>query len=152
VEVLVTNPPVVPRVARNVVDEHRQLRSLLAQVEDAFARPVPHAASGPDVVAARLDTLRGPLGAHFDEEERAHLFEEIEELSPEQAPVCERLRTEHRGLIRRLDALRTASPEARRGPTWVRDVRALLADLARHEARESEVLMRALDGGTPAAD
>ncbi|HXK08722.1 MAG TPA: hemerythrin domain-containing protein [Vicinamibacteria bacterium] len=144
--------PVVPRVARNVVDEHRRLRALLAQVEEAFARAVPHAASGPDVVAARLDTLRGPLGAHFDEEERAQLFEEIEELSPEQAPVCARLRGEHSGLIRRLDSLRTESPEARREPRWVRDVRVLLEDLARHEARETDLLRRALDGATGAGD
>jgi hypothetical protein len=92
------------------------------------------------------------LGAHFEEEERARFFEEIEELSPEQAPVCARLRGEHEGLIRRLDSLRTASPESRRGPTWGRDVRALLDDLARHEARENDLLTRALDGSTPAAD
>jgi len=142
----------VPRVARDVFDEHRRLRALLAQVEEAFARAVPRAASGPDVVAARLDTLRGPLGAHFEEEERAQLFEEIEELTPEQAPVCARLRGEHSGLIRRLDSLRTASPEARREPRWVRDVHVLLEDLARHEARESDLLNRALDGSTGAGD
>ena len=146
------NAPVVPRVARNVFDEHRLLRSLLAQVEEAFARALPRAASGPDVVAARLDTLRGPLGAHFDEEEKAHLFEEIEELSPEQAPVCARLRGEHVGLIRRLDSLRAASPEARRGPTWGRDVRVFLEDLAHHEARETDLLNRTLDGSTGAGD
>ena len=146
------NTPVVPRVTRNVVEEHRVLRILLVQVEEAFAKPVPRAASGPDVVAARLDTLRGPLGAHFEEEERGHLFEEIEELSPEQAPVCARLRSEHSGLIRRLDSLRTTSPEARRGPTWGREVRAFLHDLARHEARESDLLTRALDGSTGVGD
>ncbi|HUL76242.1 MAG TPA: hemerythrin domain-containing protein [Vicinamibacteria bacterium] len=146
------NTPVVPRAARNVVDEHRLLRALLTQVEEAFARTAPHAASGPDVVAARLDTLRGPLGAHFEEEERARLFEEIEELSPEQAPVCARLRGEHSGLIRRLDTLRAASPEARRQASWVRDVRALLKDLAGHEARETDLLNRALDGSAGALD
>jgi hypothetical protein len=146
------NAPVVPHLARNVVDEHRLLRALLAQVKEAFARPAPHAASGPDVVAARLDTLRGPIGAHFEEEERAHLFEEIEDLAPEQAPACARLRGEHSGLIRRLDSLRRASPEARRGPTWGQDVRALLDDVARHEARETDLLTRAIDGSTGVGD
>ena len=146
------NTPAVPRVARNVVDEHRRLRALLAQVEEAFARAAPRYERGPDVVAARLDTLRGPLSAHFEEEEQARLFEEIEELSPEQAPVCARLRGEHSGLIRRLDSLRTASPEARREPTWGREVRALLADLTRHEARETDLLTRALDGSTGVGD
>jgi Hemerythrin HHE cation binding domain len=143
---------VVPRAARNAAEEHRRLRALLAQVEGAFGRTAPRALTGPDAVAAGLDTLRGPLGAHFDEEERKHLYEEIEELAPEQAPVCARLRAEHAGLIRRLDALRGASPEARRGPTWAREVKALLADLAVHEERETDLLGRALDQSTPAGD
>jgi hypothetical protein len=146
------NAPVGPRVTRNVVEEHRALRSLLAEVEGAFARPLPHAASGPDVVAARLDTLRGPLGAHFEEEERERLFEEIEERAPDQAPVCARLRAEHRVLIRRLDALREASPEARRGPTWTRDVRVFLDDVSGHEERETDLLTRTLDGSIGAVD
>jgi hypothetical protein len=103
-------------------------------------------------VAAGLDTLRGPLGAHFDDEERAHLYEEIEELAPEQANVCARLKGEHEALIRRLDSLRGASPEERRGPTWAREVRALLADVAGHEERETDLLTRTLDGSTSAGD
>ena len=147
-----TPGPVLPRVVHNVVAEHRTLRGLLAEVQQAFARPLPHAASGPDVVAARLDTLRGPLRAHFEEEERARLFEEIEERSPDQAPACARLHAEHGGLIRRLDALRAASPEARRGPTWAREVQVLLDDLAGHEERETDLLARTLDGSSGAVD
>jgi len=142
----------IPRAALTAAAEHRRLRALLAQVEGAFGRSLPRAATGPDVVAAGLDTLRGPLRAHFEEEERAHLYEEIEERAPEQAPVCARLRGEHDGLIRRLDSLRTASPEARRGPTWAREVRAFLADLAGHEDRETDLLTRTLDGSIGALD
>lgn len=144
--------PVLPQVARDVVAQHRALRTLLAEVQEAFARPLPHAASGPDVVAARLDTLRGPLAAHFEEEERARLFEEIEDRAPDQAPACARLRAEHQGLIRRLDALRAASPEARRGPTWTRDVRVFLDDVSGHEERETDLLTRTLDGSIGALD
>jgi len=146
------NAPVLPRVARNVVQEHRALRALLAEVEQVFARASPHAASGPDVVAARLDTLRGPLGAHFEEEERARLFEEIEEIAPDQAAVCSRLRGEHEGLIRRLDTLRASSPESRRRPTWAHDVREFLDDLSGHEERETDLLTRTLDGSIGALD
>ena len=142
----------IPRAALTAAEEHRRLRALLAQVEGAFGRSAPRAASGPDVVAARLDTLRGPLGAHFEEEERAHLFEEIEERAPEQAPTCARLRGEHEGLIRRLDSLRGASPEARRGPTWTHDVRVFLDDLSGHEERETDLLTRTLDGSIGALD
>jgi len=146
------NVLVIARAAFTAAEEHRRLRDLLAQVEKAFGRSSPHSASGPDVVAARLDTLRGPLGAHFEEEERARLFEEIEERAPEQAPVCARLRGEHGALIRRLDSLRAASPEARRGPTWAHEVRAFLADLTGHEERETDLLTRTLDGSIGAAD
>ncbi len=146
------NAFVIPRAAVTAAEEHRRLRDLLAQVEVAFGRSVPRAASGPDVVAARLDTLRGPLGAHFEEEERARLFEEIEERAPEQAHACARLRGEHDWLIRRLDSLRAASPEARRRPTWVGEVRTLLKDLTGHEQRESDLLTRTLDGSIGAGD
>jgi hypothetical protein len=146
------NAVVFPRSAFSAAEEHRRLRDLLAQVEGAFERTAPHAARGPDVVAARLDTLRGPLSACFDEEERARLFEEIEERAPEQAPICARLRGEHGGLIRRLDSLRGASPEARRAPTWTREVRAFLEDLTGHEQRETDLLTRTLDGSVGAGD
>lgn len=146
------NAFVIPRAAFNAVEEHRRLRDLLAQVEGAFGRSVPRAVTGPDVVAARLDTLRGPLRAHFEEEERARLFEEIEERAPEQAPACARLRGEHQGLIHRLDSLRGASPEARRGPTWGREVLAFLHDLSGHEERESDLLTRTLDGSIGVGD
>ncbi|MGE5125239.1 MAG: hemerythrin domain-containing protein [Betaproteobacteria bacterium] len=145
-------PPTVRQAARTAVGEHVNLRRLLAGVLAAFSRPDPHSGSGPDVVAARLDTLRGPLLAHFDEEERAGLFEQIEERAPEQATACDHLRREHRSLLSRLDLLRSASPVERRGPTWSREVRTLVDELARHERREADLLNRALDGSTPAAD
>jgi hypothetical protein len=151
-EIAMTQPPVAPRAARTAAGEHRRLRELLAQVEDAFERPSPRSGIGPDVVAARLDALRGPLRAHFEEEERGRLFEEIEERSPEQAPLCARLRAEHASILRRLDALRTASPEGRRGPAWGHDVRSFLADLAGHEEIETDLLTRTLDGSTAAVD
>jgi hemerythrin-like domain-containing protein len=147
-----TKAPSVTRAARAAVNEHLQLRRLVGQVEEAFSRPVPHASSGPDVVAARLDELRGPLRAHFDEEERAGLFEQIERDAPEHASLCARLRGEHETILRRLDTLRGASPLERRRPLWITEVRHLLDEVHGHEARESELLARALDGGTPAAD
>lgn len=147
-----TNPPVATAIVGRVARERKALRLLLDQVEAAFVRSPPHQGSGPDVVAARLDTLRGPLHAHFDEEERARLFETIEENAVEHAAACARLRQQHRTLVERLDQLRTASPLARRGGAWVAEVRKLMHDLLEHEEREAELLQRSLDGGSPAAD
>jgi len=148
----VTNPPAIASIARNAVREQVALRVLLAEVEAAFVRSPPRTGSGPDVVAARLDTLRGPLRAHFDEEERQHLFETIEAHAPEHASACARLRDEHRTLLQRLDGLRQSTPVGRRGGSWMTNVRRFLADVLNHEDREAELLQRALDGGTPAED
>ncbi len=147
-----TNPPVIATVARNAVREQVALRALLDQVESAFVRSPPRTGCGPDVVAARLDTLRGPLRAHFDEEERARLFETIEEHAPEHASACTRLRDEHRTLLERLDRLRAATPVERRGGGWMNEVRRFLADVLSHEDREADLLQRALDGGAAAED
>lgn len=147
-----TNAPAVAAITRNALRSQRALRELLDQVEAAFVRSPPRTGSGPDVVAARLDTLRGSLQAHFDEEERGRLFETIEEHAPEQSAACARLRAEHKTLLVRLDELRGATPEGRRGGAWVGEVRLLLADLLGHESRESDLLIRTLDGGAPAED
>lgn len=144
--------PSVARAVRTAVSEHRTLRRLVTQVEAAFAKELPHADCGPDVVAARLDALRGPLRAHFDDEERAGLFDQIEHEAPEQAGVCARLRDEHETILRRLDTLRAASPVERRRPLWIHEVRRLLDEVHGHESRESELLSRTLDGSTPAGD
>lgn len=151
-EAVMIQAPSVREAARTAVGEHVNLRRLLSGVLSAFGRTGPHAGSGPDMVAARLDTLRGPLRAHFDEEERAGLFEQIEERAPEHASACDRLRREHQSLLSRLDLLRSASPVERRGPTWSREVRTLVDELTGHELREADLLNRALDGGAPAAD
>ncbi len=142
----------VTQAARRVVGEHDRLRGLLAQVEAAFGRSEPHAGSGPDVVAARLDTLRGPLQAHFDESERAGVFDGILERAPQHARTCARLRKEHQSLIRLLDSLRTASPLERRGAIWPREVRRFVEELVRHEAHETDLLNGALDESVSLAD
>jgi hemerythrin-like domain-containing protein len=145
--------PSVARAARTAVAEHRNLNRLVTQVEAAFTRPgSPHAGSGPDVVAARLDALRGPLRAHFDEEERAGLFEQIERDAPEHASACMRLREEHETILRRLDTLRAASAVERRRHLWIHEVRRLLDEVHGHESRETDLLNRTLDGSTAAGD
>jgi hypothetical protein len=156
-----THPPFVTRTsrspraarsARTVVEEHRVLRVLRAEIEAVFRGKTLRRESGLDVVAVRLDALRGPLCAHFDEEERAGLFERVEESAPEHSATCERLRRDHQGLLLRLDALRSVTPEARRGPEWARGVRAFLDELSDHETRETDLLMRSLDGAGGAPD
>jgi hypothetical protein len=138
--------------ARVVAEDHRALRAVVVEIQAALDVGSERRATGPDVAAARRDTLRGRLNAHFDEEERAGLFQQIAELAPEQAHACARLRGEHVLLLARLDELRAARPEARRSPAWGGGVRALLDELDGHEARENEILTRVLDGSVEAQD
>jgi hemerythrin-like domain-containing protein len=133
----------VAQVARRAAVEHDKLRHLLAQVEAAFGRSEPRAGSGPDVVAARLDSLRGPLRAHFEDEERNGFLERLQEPGTEQELLTGSLRAEHQELIQDLDSLRFASPLERRGPMWLRDVRRFLDALAGHESREAALLDQA---------
>jgi hypothetical protein len=137
-------PSVTTRAGRTPLREHMTLRQLLAQVITAFGGATALGATGPDVVAARLDTLRGPLHAHFDEEERAGVFERLEQRAPEQASACAALRREHDRLLQRLDSLRRATPVERRSHNWTRGVRAFIDEMRAHEQREAELLDRVL--------
>jgi hypothetical protein len=141
-----------PHRAQVVADDHRALRAVVAEIRAALGGRGPRVAQGPDAVAARLDVLRGRLGAHFDEEERVGLFEQIVQVAPEQAPGCARLQAEHLELLARLDELRAARIEARRDEAWGSGVRGILDALADHEARENELLTRVLDGAVEAQD
>jgi hypothetical protein len=145
-------PPAARSSARIVANDHRALHAVVAEIQAALHTGSARRATGPDVAAARLDHLRGRLRAHFDEEERAGLFEQIAELAPEQAHACARLRGEHVLLLARLDELRAAGPEARRSAAWGAGVRDLLDNLSGHEARENEILTRVLDGSVQAQD
>jgi iron-sulfur cluster repair protein YtfE (RIC family) len=134
--------------AGKTLAEHRALRVLLDEIERASA----DTAAAADEVKPRLDTLRDRLAAHFEGEEQSGLFEQIMEEAPEQAHECQKLCDEHAGLLKQVDELRAADAGTRTDPAWGKGVRALLDALADHEARENEILTRALDGSVQAQD
>jgi iron-sulfur cluster repair protein YtfE (RIC family) len=134
--------------AGKTLAEHRALRALLDEIERASA----DTAAAADEVKPRLDTLRERLAAHFEGEEKGGLFEQIMEEAPEQVHECEKLCNEHADLLKRVDQLRTADARTRADPAWGQSVRALLDALSDHEARENEILTRALDGAVEAQD
>jgi hypothetical protein len=145
-----TQSPLQATPAERALAEHRALRILLDEIEEATASPAPAEAMGP--LIERLGVLRERLAAHFDGEERHGLFEQIRELAPEQLHECEKLCDEHLNLLKRVDHLRTAEPESRHTPQWLAGVRLLLSELAHHESAENELLTRVLDGGDQAQD
>jgi hemerythrin len=134
--------------ASKVLAEHQALHALLGEIERASA----DTRAADDEVKPRLDTLRDQLAAHFEGEESGGLFEQIMEEAPEQAHECQRLCDQHTRLLERIDELRGAKAEVRVEPAWGQAVRALLEELAEHEATENELLSRALDGSMEAQD
>jgi iron-sulfur cluster repair protein YtfE (RIC family) len=134
--------------AGKTLAEHRALHVLLDEIERAAA----DTAAAADEVKPRLDSLRERLAAHFEGEEQSGLFEQIMEEAPEQAHECEKLCNEHAGLLKQVDDLREADAATRADPAWAQGVRSLLNALADHEARENEILTRALDGSVEAQD
>jgi iron-sulfur cluster repair protein YtfE (RIC family) len=142
-----TQSPSQDTPAGKTLAEHNALHALLEEIERASADPAAAAALSP-----RLETLREQLAAHFEGEETGGLFEQIQELAPEQAHECAKLCDEHLDLLRELDELRGKDAAARADPAWGRDLRDLLARLDRHEARENELLTRVLDGSMEAQD
>lgn len=135
--------------AGKTLAEHRALHALLADIEKEAGEAGGGGAAA-ETLSSRLDRLRERLAAHFDDEEKSGLFEQIRELAPEQAHECAKLCDQHIGLLSQLDGLRGA--EARATDNWTQGVRALLARLAEHESRENELLTRVLDGSVEAQD
>ncbi|MGD8896273.1 MAG: hemerythrin domain-containing protein [Acidobacteriota bacterium] len=134
--------------AAKTLAEHRALHALLEEIE----RASDDTRTAANEIKPRLDTLRDQLAAHFEGEEEGGLFEQIMEEAPEQAHECQKLCDEHSGLLDKVDDLRSADAETRANPGWGARVRAFLEDLDRHESRENEILIRALDGSMEAQD
>jgi iron-sulfur cluster repair protein YtfE (RIC family) len=143
-----TQSPSHDTPAGKTLAEHRALHALLDQIQKASAPEEPNTAD----LVERLDTLRERLAAHFDGEERSGLFDQIQELAPEQAHECAKLCDEHLTLLQRVDHLRTADPEVRSTPEWREGLRTMLSELAHHESAENELLNRVLDGSMEAQD
>jgi iron-sulfur cluster repair protein YtfE (RIC family) len=138
----------------SIVGEHRALH----QLRDALRRDVAAVPDGREDawhagVAARLAQLRARLEAHFLQEERAGLFEHLAEGGSEHAPAATRLRREHDALRASLERLRAAGGEPKDSAHVLAErVRTFLDDLAAHEDRENELMVRGLDGSVAASD
>jgi hypothetical protein len=139
-------------IAPTLLAAHRELRETLAGLERDLARP-----PAPDllrdwweVVSLRLRMLRAHLLSHFAQEEHGGLIEEIQRSAPEQQEACERLLREHIQLLDKLDWLATQATLRIEPGRWAGGLAELLAELARHEEHENDLLLRALDA-TPGA-
>jgi hypothetical protein len=145
------------RMRRNGVDpvsflnEHRAIRAAVLALKARIRGPEParrdHWAR---LLAEDLDLLAGLLRTHFAREEAEGMFEAILEAEPDAVGPCARLRDQHRSILHHLSAILRKLDEPRQDTASVealrRETRALLADLARHEAEEDALLVRVMQG------
>jgi hypothetical protein len=135
-----------------LLEEHRALRTTIAGIEQDLARRPKGKGVGDwwEDMSYRLRLLRVQLRGHFSSEETAGLLERIQQLAPEHSAACEHLLAQHATVLQRLDDL--AAEASIRGDVsrWTKAMRALLADITRHEHDEDELVYRALDT-TPGA-
>jgi hypothetical protein len=132
---------------------HRELRAELSGLSREVASLPPRDWGGwCDAVRLRLQRLRACLRSHFEQEEAEGLFESLEVQAPQHAAACERLRRQHQSLLVRLDSLAMEAALRTEPPLWNGALRELLADVALHEERENELLLRVLDQQRGAPD
>jgi hypothetical protein len=132
---------------------HRELREDIAQLSrDAAFLPARDWLGWCDAVRLRLRRLGAHLKSHFEQEDEAGFLDSLELQAPQHAAACERLQREHRSLIVRLESLAMEAALYTQPPLWNGALRELLADIALHEERENELLLRVLDQAPGAPD
>jgi hypothetical protein len=106
-------------------------------------------------LAADLEVLAGLLRPHFAREEEQGMFDAIVQAEPAAIKECARLRGQHGAILEHLSAIARKLEASRHDPGSVemlrRETRAMLADLARHEAAEDGLLVRVMEGEEVAA-
>lgn len=151
-----------PSPAQAILAEHRALHDIVAGLERATDPALtPTARSWEPVVRAtwlaglahRLADLRARLSVHFEIEEQAGLYDDLEEADPALGRAAQRLRLEHDRLRHGVERLQADAEGACADlPGLAGRVRDLLKDLEHHEARENEALTRSLADGFGAGD
>ncbi len=132
-----TTPPVTGIDAR-ILAEHRRIRDLTRQVENA---------SELRELLARLAELRSLLVAHFvAEEAEGGLYDGIRSLAPRQMGRVDQLEREHQVFLADIDRLAARAKTCLAGPMAevLGEGRALARGLRDHEAAEDDILLDTL--------
>jgi hypothetical protein len=144
--------------SRQVIEEHRSLRNELTALKQVAAAAPAEGMRETwlDDLTRRVGGLKPRLESHFELEKASGFFEAIESAWPNAAAECGRLLDDHRRLSDRLAGLerslaaRSVTDSA--VATLATEVRSIVAELDRHETRETELFYTALEGGPGALD
>lgn len=136
---------------REILAQHRRLRGLFADVEDALEAALGASAgdgAGVDEVREALARLGEALDVHFEQEDRLY-YPPIVSLRPEHRERIDSLAEQHTAFRERLARIAQRLEVGRLEPT-AQAFRELVADFGRHEKSEEE-LLAALDRDAVAA-
>lgn len=134
----------------SIRDQRDALRVAMHSLETTVAGPA-SAEGWRDAVAAALADLRDALEAHVTIVENPDgLLEEVLEIAPRLAQETEEIEAEHRDLLRALDRVVNAVARPDNSRAIRRSAMALLAGLAIHRQRGSDLIYEAynVDIGT----
>lgn len=148
---------------QEIKEDNRELRQILQEAESLFS----HAASAPSAepnlplkrASDLLSGLRDRLAIHFSLEESFGYFENAVEAAPRLSNQAVALKAEHEALFRKIcDVVERAErllygEQVAAGATKLLHAwRSFSEDLKRHEERERELILEALDGDLGGGD
>jgi hypothetical protein len=148
--------------ARQVMEEHRELRAKIARLREFLAEPRPEArARGAHTWATELSslltTLHDELFRHFRLEDECGMVEDVSTAHPRAAREIERIVDEHPRMLEEAReivglALTYSAADAPIDIPLRRRVTALLDWLEKHEREETDLIQRVEYRDTGAAD
>jgi hypothetical protein len=148
--------------AAQVLEEHRHLREIIADLKSFLAAPRPKvgengAHTWSSELSRRLVKLHDEFFRHFRFEEEGGMVEELSVAHPRFADRLDEVVSEHEQMlkgIRRImvDALSYSEGEKPEDPQLRRRVLAVLDEHDKHERKETDLIQRAEYRDTGAAD
>ena len=145
-------------VAAAVVEDHRRLRTAADELAETAIHTPPVAEGGRwcGDLASRLHELSSGLDRHFRHEEEDGLYAELAQGMPDEAGQIVRLQEQH---LRLAQTCRALADEAATTPLdeeafcrLAARIAAFVAELASHEAGESDLMLRASREARTASD
>lgn len=136
--------------ARQVLNEHAQLRELLKEIAGNLDKPRPEVGEVGShrwaaKLAQKLTKLHHKLYLHFRHEERSGIFEEIKSQHPWAESKVDEMKREHPAILRELLALiqaflRYSQGEEPNDPRLRKRLEKVLLRLTYHEERETDLI------------
>ena len=128
--------------------EHRECMQAVSELESCLEGPVDRSGQWVGDVLEVLPRLAASLREHFAAEQDGALFRKLPLTHPQYADRLQRLETEHREILEKVDEVIGKAEGVDRGKLYeVRELNAqvqmLVATIRRHEAEETEILMGA---------